>query len=70
MLGDTALFSGKASSKGLAKGLGKGKLKGFPGQLALEDDKLPPKSESQLAQDALNKAKKNQGPCLWNNCKH
>ena len=57
MLGDSAVFSGRAGSKGLAKGLGKGKLKGTGQQLALEDDK-PAKTESQLITDALNKAKK------------
>jgi hypothetical protein len=59
MLGDSALFSGRAGAKGLAKGLGKGKLKGMPGQqLALEDEKKPAKTETQLITDALNKAKK------------
>lgn len=57
MLGDTSLFTPRGGSKGTPKGLGKGKLKGALGQLALDDEK-PQKSESQLIQDALNKAKK------------
>jgi hypothetical protein len=58
MLGDSALFSGRAGAKGLAKGTGKGKLKGMPGQqLALEDEKNE-KSDAQLLLEAQNKGKK------------
>lgn len=61
MMGDTSLFSSRTGAKGLAKGSGAGKGKGkgklLPGQLALEDDK-PPKTDDQLINEALNKAKK------------